>query len=105
METFLTKGLHWECFFSSLKHLKSSYNRAFILLKEDSERVGKEIRDFILKQTGLDTPVEIIEHIIGMNDRPIDEFLLDTAGGAAKDKAVNLKVNRKTDRFCLCLPE
>ena len=61
-----------------------------VFTKEDSERVGKEIRDFILKQTGLDTPVEIIEHIIGMNDRPIDEFLLDTAGGAAKDKAVNM---------------
>lgn len=58
--------------------------------KEDSERVGKEIREFILKQTGADTPVEIIEHLLGMNDRPLDEFLLDSMEGAAKDKAAQI---------------
>jgi len=58
--------------------------------KEDSERVGKEIREFILKQTGMDTPVEIIEHFLGINDRPLDEFLLDSMEGAAKDKAAQI---------------
>ncbi|MGJ4848973.1 hypothetical protein ACH6CV_01845 [Bacillota bacterium Meth-B3] len=57
---------------------------------EDSKRVGKEIREFILKATNLDTPVEVIEHIIGLNDRPLDEFILDTAEDALQDKTVDL---------------
>lgn len=58
--------------------------------KEDSERVGKEIRKFIYKQTGCDTIVEIIEHIIGLNDRPVEDFILDTLEGAAKEKAATM---------------
>jgi hypothetical protein len=52
--------------------------------------VGKEIQDVILKATGLDFPVEVIEHVVGLNDRPLDEFLLDTAEGVVQDKAAEL---------------
>ena len=48
---------------------------------------GRILSIIILKTTGLDLPVEIIEHVVGLNDRPLDEFLLDTAVGAARDKA------------------
>lgn len=65
-----------------------------VFTAEDSKRVGKEIRDFILKTTNLDTPVEVIEHIVGLNDRPLDEFLLDTAGGAVQDKAADLLLGK-----------
>jgi hypothetical protein len=56
--------------------------------------VGREIRDVILKNTGLDLPVEIIEHVVGLNDRPLDEFLLDTAVGAAQDKAAEVLLKK-----------
>jgi len=56
--------------------------------------VGKEIQDVILKTTGLDLPAEIIEHVVGLNDRPLDEFLLDTAAGAARDKAAGILLKK-----------
>jgi hypothetical protein len=56
--------------------------------------VGKEIRDVILKATGQELTVEVIEHIVGLNDRPLDEFLLDTAVGAAEDKAAGLLLGK-----------
>ena len=56
--------------------------------------VGKEIKDVILKTTGLDLTAEVIEHIVGLNDRPLDEFLLDTAVGAAKGKAADLLLGK-----------
>lgn len=56
--------------------------------------VGKEIRDVILKATGQEFTVEVIEHIVGLNDRPLDEFLLDTAVGAAEDKAAGLLLGK-----------
>lgn len=61
-----------------------------VFTAEDSKRVGKEIRDFIGKQTGTYILMEVIEHILELNDRPLDEFILDTAVGAAQDKAVDL---------------
>ena len=56
--------------------------------------VGKEIKDVILKTTGMDLAAEVIEHIVGLNDRPLDEFLLDTAVGAAEDKAAGLLLGK-----------
>jgi len=56
--------------------------------------VGREIRDVILKATGQELTVEVIEHIVGLNDRPLDEFLLDTAVGAAEDKAAGLLLGK-----------
>jgi len=56
--------------------------------------VGKEIKDVILKATGMDLTVEVIEHIVGLNDRPLDEFLLDTAVGAAEGKAADLLLKK-----------
>lgn len=56
--------------------------------------VGKEIKDVILKATGMDLTVEVIEHIVGLNDRPLDEFLLDTAAGAARDKAAGILLKK-----------
>lgn len=58
------------------------------------KNVGKEIRDVILKASGLDLTVEVIEHIVGLNDRPLDEFLLDTAVEAAEDKAAGLLLGK-----------
>lgn len=58
------------------------------------KKVGKEIRDVILKASGLDLTVEVIEHIVGLNDRPLDEFLLDTAVGAAQDKAAGMLLGK-----------
>lgn len=56
--------------------------------------LGREIRDVILKTTGFDLTVEVIEHIVGLNDRPLDEFLLDTAVGAARDKAAGMLLKK-----------
>ena len=56
--------------------------------------VGKEIKEVILKATGQELTVEVIEHIVGLNDRPLDEFLLDTAVGAAEDKAASLLLGK-----------
>ena len=56
--------------------------------------VGKEIKDVILKATGMDLTVEVIEHIVGLNDRTLDEFLLDTAVGAAEGKAADLLLKK-----------
>lgn len=56
--------------------------------------VGKEIKDVILKTTGMDLAAEVIEHIVGLNDRPLDEFLLDTAVGEAEGKAAELLLGK-----------
>ena len=61
-----------------------------VFTAEDSRRVAKEIRHFIAKQTGTEILLETIEHIIDLNDRPLDEFILDTAEGAVRDKAIDL---------------